>query len=155
MALIKGMGRTQGIMVKKGNPLGIQSLKDLVNCRFVNRQRGAGTRLLLDYKLKEMGVNPKDIQGYTRESATHMAVAAAVKSDSADAGLGIHAAAHAMDLDFIPVAEEEYDFAVKRSSLELPEIKKFIAVLQSAELREKLDELGGYTFEHCGQIVEV
>lgn len=155
MALIKGVGRTQGIMVKPGNPLGIKGLKDLVGSRFINRQRGAGTRILLDYKLREMGVNPADIEGYDREATTHMAVAAAVKSGSADAGLGIYSAAHAMGLDFIPVAEEEYDFAVRRDTLEMAEIKEFIRILQTDELKERLNELGGYTYENSGEIIEI
>lgn len=153
MALIKGVGRTQGIMVKAGNPLNIRGLEDLARCRFINRQRGAGTRILLDYKLRQMNMDPVDIQGYTREGATHMAVAAAVKSGSADAGLGIYSAAHAMGLDFIPVAEEEYDFVVKRETLDLAEIKEFIRILRSDGLREKLDRLGGYTFKDRGKII--
>lgn len=153
MALIKGVGRTQGIMVKAGNPLNIRGLADLVHCRFINRQRGAGTRILLDYKLRQMNIDPGDIRGYTREAATHMAVAAAVKSGSADAGLGIYSAAHAMGLDFIPVAEEEYDFVVKRESLDMDEIKEFIRILRSDGLKEKLNHLGGYTYKDSGKII--
>lgn len=155
MALIKGVGRTQGIMVKPGNPLGIKDLKDIANVRFVNRQRGSGTRILLDYKLDELNISPEKIDGYTREAATHMAVAAAVKNDSADAGLGIYSAAHAMGLDFIPVADEEYDFAIKPESLEKPEIKEFINILKSEKLKEKLDNLGGYTTENIGNIMTI
>jgi len=103
IALIKGVGRTQGIMVKKGNPLGIKGIEDLPRCRYVNRQRGAGTRLLFDYKLKSLGIQPSGIEGYTREAATHMAVAAAIQGGSADTGMGVLSAAKAMDLDFIPV----------------------------------------------------
>ncbi len=85
VALIKGVGRIQGIMVKKGNPLNVLGIKDLTRIRYVNRQRGAGTRLLLDHLLKSQNISAAHVNGYAREAATHMAVAAAVLSDSADA----------------------------------------------------------------------
>ena len=153
MALIKGVGRIQGLIVKKGNPKNIASLKDIVNCSYVNRQRGSGTRILLDYQLNEMGIDKDDIAGYLREATTHMAVAALVDSESADAGLGIMAAAKAFDLDFVKVAEEEYDFAVPVKFLEMRQIQTFIQVLQSEEFKAKLDELGGYTYKQIGEIV--
>lgn len=153
MALIKGVGRTQGIMVKKGNPMNIHSIEDLTCCRFVNRQRGAGTRLLFDYELNKRGVNPESISGYDREAATHMAVAAAVKSESADAGMGIYSSAEALDLDFIAIGEEEYDFALPKKFLDLPQIKIFVEVLSSAAFKEKLQELGGYTTDGCGEVI--
>ena len=155
MALIKGVGRIQGLIVKKGNPKKIEGLEDIVNCSFVNRQRGSGTRILLDYKLKERDINKEDVSGYLRESATHMAVAALVDSDSADTGLGILAAAKAFNLDFVEVAVEEYDFAIPRKFLELPQVWEFIKVLKSPEFKEKLDELGGYTYQDIGEIVVV
>ncbi|MCI8646123.1 MAG: molybdopterin biosynthesis protein [Firmicutes bacterium] len=151
MALIKGVGRTQGILVKKGNPLNIKGIQDLTGCRYVNRQRGAGTRILLDYQLKQLGIDPTEINGYQREAATHMAVAAAVSDDGADAGMGILSAAKAMDLDFIPVGPEEYDFAVPQEYLELPHIKAFIEILKSEEFHQRLNQLGGYTFERAGE----
>ena len=151
IVLIKGVGRTQGILVKKGNPLGIKGIEDLPGCRYVNRQRGAGTRVLFDYKLKQLGIAPEQINGYEREAATHMAVAAAVGSDGADAGMGILSAAKAMDLDFIPVGPEEYDFAVPLEYLELPHIKAFIEILKMDEFHKRLDELGGYTYERAGE----
>lgn len=151
IALIKGVGRIQGILVKKGNPLGIKGIEDLPGCRYVNRQRGAGTRVLFDYKLKQLGIAPEQINGYEREAATHMAVAAAVGSDGADAGMGILSAAKAMDLDFIPVGPEEYDFAVPLEYLELPHIKAFIEILKMDEFHKRLDELGGYTYERAGE----
>jgi putative molybdopterin biosynthesis protein len=153
MALIKGVGRIQGLILKKGNPKKIVGLEDIVSCSFVNRQKGSGTRILLDYKLKELGIDKEKISGYLRESATHMAVAALVNSDSADAGLGILAAAKAFDLDFVEVAVEEYDFAIPVKFLELPQIKQLIKVLQSQEFKNKLEELGGYTYERIGEIV--
>lgn len=139
-------------MVKKGNPLGIHTIEDIKNVRFVNRQRGAGTRMLLDYKLKELGIDPSEVKGYDREATTHMAVAALVGSDSADTGLGIRSAAQAMGLDFLPAGEEEYDFAVPVKYLEVPHIKAFIEILKSEEFHEKLKELGGYTWERAGEI---
>ena len=155
MALIKGVGRTQGILVKKGNPLNIKGIQDLTGCRYVNRQRGAGTRILLDYQLKQLGIDPAEINGYQREAATHMAVAAAVSDDGADAGMGILSAAKAMDLDFIPVGPEEYDFAVPQGYLELPHIKAFIEILKSEEFHQRLNQLGGYTFERAGEIERI
>ena len=167
MVLIKGVQRIQGIMVKKGNPLGITGIEDLASVRddasnktksagairYVNRQRGAGTRVLLDYKLKEAGIEPSMIRGYDREMATHMAVAAAVASDGADAGMGVLSAARAMNLDFIEVAPEEYDFAVPAGYLELPHMKAFIELLKSEEFKKRLEELGGYSCPHAGEIV--
>lgn len=152
MALIKGVGRTQGIMVKKGNPLAIQNVRDLVRARYINRQRGAGTRVLLDHKLKLAGVDPAGIEGYQREAATHMAVAASVASGSADAGLGVFSAASAMGLDFVPVGQEEYDFAVPVEFLQLPHIKAFIEVLESPQFKKQLDALGGYDAGCTGKI---
>lgn len=153
VALVKGVGRVQGIMVKKGNPLNIKGIEDLRGIRFVNRQRGAGTRLLFDYKLKLLGIAPEEILGYDREASTHMAVAALVGSDSADAGMGIRSAAISMNLDFIPVGDEEYDFAVPVRFLELPFIKAFIGILRCREFHERLGELGGYTWEKAGEII--
>lgn len=155
VALIKGVGRVQGIMVKKGNPLHISSVEDLKKVRFVNRQRGAGTRMLLDFCMKERGIMPEEIRGYDREAATHMAVAALVAGESADAGLGIRSAALAMKLDFIEVGQEEYDFAVPEKYLELPYIRAFVQILKSEEFHKKLQELGGYTWERAGEIVTV
>ena len=151
--LVKGVGRVQGIMVKKGNPLNIQSIEDLKKVRFVNRQRGAGTRLLLDYKLKQLGISPDELNGYEHEVATHMAVAALVNSESADAGLGIRSAAVAMDLDFIPVGDEEYDFAIPVRFMQEPHIQAFLELLRSDAFHARLAELGGYTWDHAGEIV--
>lgn len=155
MVLIKGVHRIQGILVKKGNPLNIRSVADLIRVRYVNRQRGAGTRVLLDYKLKQAGISPEDIPGYSREAATHMAVAALVAGDSADAGLGILSAARAMDLDFIEVGPEEYDFVLRAKDLELEQVKAFLTVLRSEEFRKTILELGGYTCPETGKIVYI
>jgi putative molybdopterin biosynthesis protein len=155
MTLVKGVGRVQGLIVKKGNPLGIKALEDLPRCQYINRQRGAGTRLLLDYRLKLAGISPGRIAGYDREAATHMAVAAAVQSGSADAGMGISAAAAALDLGFIPLGDEEYDFAVPPRFLELPQIQVFLEVLRSPGFLRRLAGTGGYTWSRCGELVFV
>ncbi|MGN0734697.1 MAG: molybdopterin biosynthesis protein, partial [Anaerovoracaceae bacterium] len=155
MALIKGVDRIQGIMVKKGNPLGITGVEDLTRTRYVNRQRGAGTRVLLDYKLKQAGITPDMINGYDKEAATHMAVAALVASEEIDAGMGIRPAADAMGLDFIEVGIEEYDFAIRAEDLELPQVRAFRQILESEEFHEKLAEMGGYGWRQAGRIVTI
>lgn len=152
MALIKGVDRVQGIMVKKGNPLEIKGIEDLTRVRYVNRQRGAGTRILLDYMLKQAEIRPEDIDGYEKEAATHMAVAALVASDEIDAGMGVQSAAVVMGLDFIEVGPEEYDFAIYRENLELPQVQAFLEILKSWEFHEKLKEMGGYGWQQAGRI---
>ena len=157
VCLIKGVGRIQGLMVAKGNPLGIASVCDLGRCRYVNRQRGAGTRLFLDFQLKKAGINIDSINGYNREAATHMAVAAAVQSGSADTGMGIASAAMAMGLDFIPLGEEEYDFALLPHFLDLKEMQIFLGVLKSPLFYRRLEELasGAYTWDRAGEIIMI
>ena len=155
MALIKGVDRIQGIMVKKGNPLEITGIEDLTRVRYVNRQRGAGTRVLLDYKLKQAGIKPADITGYDKEAATHMAVAACVASEEIDAGMGIRPAAEAMGLDFIEVGVEEYDFAVREEDLCLPQVQTFLSILQSEAFHKKLEQVGGYGWHQAGRIINI
>ena len=153
VCLIKGVGRVQGLIIQKGNPSGIKTIADIRRCRFINRQRGAGTRLFLDYLLKKEGIGSECINGYSREAVTHMAVAAAVQGNSADAGMGIAAAAKALDLDFIPLGEEEYDFALFPDSLDMEEVKVFTGVLKSHEFHRKIAEAGSYTWDRAGEIV--
>lgn len=155
MALIKGVQRQQGFIVEKENPENIRGFKDLIRegVIFVNRQRGAGTRVLLDYHLKLESINSEDIKGYKRELNTHMAVATAIKTKSATAGLGIYSAAKAMDLDFIPVSYEDYDFLIPYDILKRSEIQKFINTLRSKEFQERVEKLGGYKFENTGDIM--
>ncbi|MCD4714768.1 MAG: molybdopterin biosynthesis protein [Clostridiales bacterium] len=157
MSLIKGASRLQGLMVKKGNPKGINEFADLTreDIVFVNRQRGAGTRQLLDFELKKRNIPTGDIEVYHREMTTHMAVAVAVLSEGTDVGLGIYSAAETMGLDFIPVGYESYDFLVRNESLEEPGVKHFIEVLQSEEFRNKLREIGGYISEQSGDIIQI
>jgi len=152
MVLIKGVGRTQGIMVQKGNPLNIQTLDDLRGAKYINRQRGAGTRMLFDYELKRANIDPAEIVGYEREAATHMAVAAAVAGGSADAGLGILSAANAMGLDFIPIAQEAYDFVSFSQFLETDHMRAFVEILKSPALQAEIKRLGGYDLTGCGEV---
>lgn len=144
--IIKGVKRVQGFIVTKGNPKGIKDIRDLARdgISFVNRQRGAGTRILTDYMLKKAGIQPSCILGYDREMTTHMAVAAAVESGTADVGVGVYSAAKAMGMDFIPIGNEEYDFAVSREYVNSPMIQGFTEILHSDEFRKILEELGGY-----------
>ncbi|MDR7538281.1 MAG: molybdopterin biosynthesis protein [Armatimonadota bacterium] len=146
--------RDQGLIVRPGNPRAIAGLEDLVreDVVFINRQRGAGTRLLLEFTCKRAGIDPTQIRGYEREAYTHMAVAAAVASGTADAGLGIYAAARALGLDFIPVARERYDLVIPREHLEAPLVQEALAVLNSAEFQEEVRRLGGYDTTETGRI---
>ncbi|RKD31646.1 molybdopterin biosynthesis protein [Thermohalobacter berrensis] len=154
IALVKGVRRLQGFIVQKGNPYRVKSFKDLIreNVAFVNRQRGSGTRMLLDYNLNKLGINSNEIRGYEREMTTHMAVAMAVKSGTATTGLGIMSAAKAMDLEFIPVGYEDYDFIVPYEFLEDKKIKEFVDILKSKEFKDKVSLLGGYEFKDTGEV---
>jgi putative molybdopterin biosynthesis protein len=147
--------REQGLMVKKGNPKGIGSLADLgkQEVGFINRQRGAGTRVLLDFKLKELGIAPEQIKGYDRVAFTHLAVAAAVASGAVDAGLGILTAARALDLDFIPVVRERYDLVIPRVYYESPVLEPLLATLQDNSFKAEVEKLGGYDACHMGQVI--
>lgn len=156
MVIIKGVRRRQGFIVKKGNPLNIHAIQDIVSgVRYINRQRGAGTRVLLDYILMKENIEPDHISGYAHEAATHMSVAVAVQKDNADVGMGIYSCAKALDLDFIDVAFEEYDFVTYEKYLELPFVQAFLEVLKSDAFKKKLDTLGGYSYEEIGRIVYV
>jgi len=155
VVLVKGIKRQQGIMVRRGNPKKIRGLEDLTreDITFVNRQKGSGTRVLLDYKLKELGIDAAEIVGYDREMTTHMTVASAITSGTADAGIGIKSVANVMDLDFIPIGDEEYDFVLEEKFLQQENIKVFLEILQSDEFKQKLTELGGYFLDEPGKLV--
>jgi putative molybdopterin biosynthesis protein len=142
---VKGVGRVQGLMVKKGNPLGIKEFMDTQSVRYVNRQRGAGTRILCDYLIDKYGLDKDRINGYTNEEFTHTAVAALIAAGNADAGLGIYSAAKMYDLDFIPICNETYEFLVAKDELENPMVKAFLDVLYSEEFKNRLKKMGGYT----------
>jgi len=153
--VIRWVGREQGLLVKPGNPKGIQSLVDLARAdvRFVNRQRGAGTRVLLDYHLSKLGLNPDTISGYGLEEYTHLSVAAAVSSGRADTGLGIAAAAQALGLDFIPLYAEQYDLVFPRSYLEEPLLAPLFELAQDVHFRQAVAALPGYTVSEMGNVV--
>jgi len=157
MALIKGVRRLQGLIVKQGNPFNINSFNDLARdeVTYVNRQKGAGTRLLLDFNLSKLNINPSSIKGYEREMTTHMAVATAVKTGSATTGLGIYSAAKALGLDFVNVGYEDYDFLLPYDSLNDDKVIKFIEVLTSSEFKERVMSLGGYEFIDTGKIITI
>jgi putative molybdopterin biosynthesis protein len=147
--------REQGLIVAPGNPQRIRDLADLARpgARFVNRQRGAGTRVLLDYHLKLNGIAAEQIAGYEREEYTHMAVAAAVLSGSANAGLGILAAARALGLDFVPLFKERYDLAIPRQHWDSPLLDPLRRALSGADYRRAVEALGGYDVGHMGEIL--
>lgn len=147
--------REQGLMVRPGNPKGIRDIADLTrpDVRFINRQGGSGTRILLDYKLQQLGVRPDAVNGYQTEEFTHMAVAVAVLSGTADAGLGIYAAARALKLDFIPVVTEQYDLVIPTDFMELENIRILLDTINSAEFKREVGRLGGYSTEKTGTFV--
>jgi putative molybdopterin biosynthesis protein len=128
VVLVTLVGREQGWIVPPGNPDKLSGWSDALNpaIRFVNRQRGAGTRVLLDYQLNQMGADAKDVSGYDREEYTHLAVAAAIASGTADAGLGIRAAARALSLDFVPLAQERYDLVIPKDHYESEQLRPLV-----------------------------
>lgn len=155
MALIKGVKRHQGFIVQRGNPDNIKEFKDLTrkDVTYVNRQRGAGTRILLDYHLKLEGIQAESVIGYKREMNTHMAVATSVKTGSATTGLGVYSAAKAMGLDFVDISFEDYDFLLPYELLEDTRVEEFIRVIQSEEFQRRVNRLGGYKFVDTGKII--
>ena len=157
MAIIKGVKRKQGFIVEKGNPKNIKGFKDLAreDLLYINRQRGSGTRILLDYHLKQADISIEEVRGYGREMTTHMAVATAVNTGMVSTGLGIYSAAKAFDLDFIDITFEDYDFLLPYRMLEDPTIKAFIGVLKSKEFQSRVESLGGYEFDNTGEIILV
>jgi len=147
--------REQGLIVAGGNPKGIAGLDDLVRpeVNFVNRQRGAGTRVLLDLNLKKLGIDPASIKGYERTEFTHLAVAAAVAGGSADAGLGIYSAAMALNLAFIPLLKERYDLVIPRHHYESPFLEPLLAILHQHSFQADVEALGGYDTSQMGQVM--
>ncbi|SDN75882.1 putative molybdopterin biosynthesis protein [Desulfonauticus submarinus] len=148
--------RKQGLIVAKGNPKNIRTLEDLVrdDVVFINRQRGAGTRILLDYYLNKLKIKPTQIKGYDQEEFTHMAVAVNVLTGTADCGLGIMAAAKALNLDFIPLVDERYDLLIRRETLNEPAIQKVLEIISSVTFRQKAESLGGYDLKFSGEIMQ-
>ena len=152
VVLVECVQRTQGLMVPKGNPLGIKEFKDIVGKRYVNRQKGSGTRILCDFLARQQGLDTSLIPGYEREEYTHTAVAAAIAAGTADAGLGILSAARIYDLDFVPICEEQYDLLVAENAFELPMVQRLLEVLRGEEFARRLTQMGGYTLHHPGEV---
>ena len=155
VALIAMVEREQGLTVARGNPLGLHAFADLArpDVRYMNRQRGAGTRVLLDARLAAAGIDPTSIVGYELESHTHMAAAVAVASGVADCALTIRAAATALGLDFVPLEREPYELAVAAADLETPHIAALLDTLRSSEFRAAAEALGGYTAGQAGESI--
>lgn len=153
--LVRCVGRQQGLMLAKGNPLDIKEFADIAKngVRYVNRQKGSGTRVLMDYLCEQYAVNVGDIYGYEREELTHTSVAAQIANGSADAGMGIYSAAQLYDLDFLPICIEEYDLIIPDHAWETPVVQQLIATLKSPAFREKMLAMGGYTVDHPGEII--
>ena len=120
---------------------------------FINRQGGSGTRILLDYRLQEQNIEPAQINGYDAEEYTHMSVAVAVLSGTVDVGLGIFAAAKALDLDFIPVVTEQYDLVIPQDYFESPTIQALMDIINSAAFKKRVEALGGYATDKTGQVI--
>jgi putative molybdopterin biosynthesis protein len=146
--------RQQGLMLQKGNPKGIQELVDLVRpeVTMVNRQAGSGTRVLLDYHLQMLGINPDAIKGYDNDEYTHMAVAVQVLSGGADVGLGVRAAAMALKLDFIPLMMERYDLCIPIAFWEDPRVQVLLETLRTQDFKKAVEDMGGYDVSPMGNI---
>ncbi len=156
LKLINLCYRQQGLIVTKGNPLGITGFTDVAekNFSFINRQNGAGTRLLTDKTLGDLGINPSQINGYDHEEYTHMSVAAAIADGSVACGMGILAAANALNLDFVPVAEERYDLIIPDRFMKDSKIVALLELIRnSEEFKELVNTLGGYNLRDCGRLM--
>jgi putative molybdopterin biosynthesis protein len=155
--LVNLVHRDNGLIVRPGNPKRISGIEELTrpDVTFINRQGGSGTRVLLDYRLKQLGVDPAAIRGYATEEFTHMAVAVAVLTGSADAGLGIFAAARALGLEFVPVVTEVYDLVIPAEFYDSDNIRALLEVIASAEFKRRVDALGGYSTRHTGETLDI
>lgn len=153
--IITLVGREQGWIVPKGNPKGLQTWADVLNdgVHYVNRQRGAGTRVLFDYMMMQSGLDPAGVKGYDREEYTHLAVSAAVASGTADVGLGIRAAARALNLDFIPLTHERYDLIIPQAHFESPALQPLLDLLHNDKFRSAVAALPGYDTTLMGQYI--
>ena len=147
--------RDQGLIVAPNNPKGIQGIEDLAGkeVRFINRQSGSGTRILLDYRLGQLGIDPAAVQGYDSEEFTHMTVAAAVVSGVADAGLGIYAAAKALNLEFVPVVTEQYDLVIPERYFESENMQILLETIRTEDFKRRVEALGGYHTERTGEVI--
>jgi putative molybdopterin biosynthesis protein len=155
MVLVHLAGRVQGLIVPPGNPRLLGTLQDLArpDVLFVNRQRGSGTRVLLDYELRRLGLAVNAVRGYEREEYTHLAVAADVASGAADVGLGILAAARALGLDFVPLFNEQYQLVIPREHYTSALLAPMLDLLRGDEFRQTVGALGGYDVSEMGRVV--
>lgn len=154
---VECVGRTQGLMTAPGNPLGLTGFRDISRpgIRYVNRQKGSGTRILADYLCRKEGVDPAAVYGYDREEFTHTAVAAQIAGGTADAGMGILSAAKIYGLDFLPVCVEQYDLIIPDYAWDTPMVRQVLEILASPAFRGRLEKLGGYTLDQPGRVRRV
>lgn len=153
--LIHLVCRTAGIYVQKGNPLNITGWEDLAkeNVAIVNREKGAGIRVLLDEQLRRKNIKPSAIKGYLHEETSHLAVASAVASGRADAGIGIENVAQMVNVDFIPMIQEQYDLVVLKTEENLHLVEKVKAIIASEAFRSELSEMNGYDLKRIGEVI--
>ncbi|MDX2445633.1 MAG: molybdopterin biosynthesis protein [Desulfobacterales bacterium] len=153
--LVNLVYRDQGFIVPKGNPKGINGIEDICreDIRFINRQGGSGTRILLDYRLGQSGLDAGMINGYEIEEFTHMSVAVAVLSGTVDVGLGIYAAAKALDLDFVPMVTEQYDLVIPQIYIDMKQMQILLDIINSGTFKRRVEALGGYSTEKTGTVI--
>ncbi len=153
VALVTFAQREQGLILPAGNPLDIKGIADLRRARYINRQRGAGTRVLFDYLLQQRDIAPAEIAGYDHEEVTHLAVAAAVADGIGDCGMGLRSAAEAMGLDFIGLTWERFDLAIPRRHLETAPVQALLETLNDADFKRELGAQSGYRSDETGQVL--
>jgi putative molybdopterin biosynthesis protein len=155
IAVVRFASRQQGFIVAKGNPKEIKDFRDLTRkeVQFINRQKGAGTRFLLDSKLMHHGIDPKAINGYTTEEWNHLSSASYIARGMADVAFGIESAANHLGLDFIPVAKEQFDLVFRFTNENEKVLKKLIQFLQSDSFKESITDLEGYEIDDLGKII--
>jgi putative molybdopterin biosynthesis protein len=155
VVIIALVGRSQGLLLPKGNPKQIQSIVDLTrgDVTFVNRQRGAGTRVLLDYQLQQLDISKESIRGYQHQEYTHLAVGAAIASGRADCGLGIAAVTQSLDLDFLPLFEERYDLVIPKEHADGSLLEPLFSLFDNRDFRRMVAALPGYDIEPMGKII--
>jgi len=156
-SILRGVSRIQALYVKKGNPKNIKSLEDLTreDITFVNRQRGSGTRILLDYLLKEKNIKKDDIKGYDFELSTHTLVASSVNEPRFDTGIGVVSVANLNNLETIEIGLEHYDFIILNEIIDTPIFNQFLVALKSKKLKQELEKIGGYKLDNVGDIIKV
>jgi len=149
--------RTQGLMVKKDNPKGIRSIKDLSDksITFINRNRGTGTRLLFDFLLQEQNIPQSTVNGYGKEAASHMEAGIAVLKSDADVAFGIEYVAHILDLDFIPIFQERFDLVIPKDYFLRAQVKTFLALFEQPALLHSIKDFTGYDLKNTGRMLEI